>query len=244
MLRLALLAITFAAFSGVGVAVGHTGTHKALWGSRWDLQVQGGDCVAWMTLQTDKHACTGTCGSETAAPVSAAIADWNASDTTVYYSVEAAHQANNHVHVYTLGDNSTNELGWTQVFELVGGAYVECPDATASSCDVAKARVTINNWAHNNVCVIPPGQGPPCEHLWDSASQRQGTAVHELGHVISLAHEWQSCAQGDNPPSVMSYNCINPVEWYDGWAINQVRSWDECGVNHAYLDPNRTNHGC
>ncbi len=65
--------------------------------------------------------------------------------------------------------------------------------------------------------------------------------AHELGHAIVLAHDGLNdgeCGTEDIPATVMDYDCL------DDEVLNDPQDWDDCGINHAYYDPNWGYAGC
>lgn len=217
-------------------AEGHAGhPQKKLYTSRW-YQQPNGNYAQWMTLTTSQiwFAC-GTsvldCQSRWSSPGQQAIADWNAQNTTVDFSMQVGQSILNDVNVFVnpLIDGDPALLGLALFYD---SSAAKCFGDACSSVRWAEAYLAdeghTGSFATNNV--------------------RRSTVAHELGHVLSLKHEsvTYECAQdetGTIPVSIMSYDCINPFA-VGGSGYYQVQPWDACGVNHAYLDPTIGFAGC
>jgi len=221
-------AIAVLAFAPSGDAhVGHD--QKSLLPGRWYQTVVDNDYATWMTLSTSQFRldCDGGgagCGTKWNAPTQAALDDWNAADTTVQLDVQADIQDSYDVNIFIDDDAMGNPfiLGFAQSYDA---DYVACN----FGCTYRYGWAVMGDDAHTGV--------------YGTALQRQGTVVHELGHVLTLAHEADPCGVGGTPQSVMSYDCIDPVA-VGGVEAVDLQDWDVCGVNHAYYDPNIDFAGC
>ncbi len=171
-----------------------------------------------MTLPTDIH--YECCQSTFQGPNDDAIASWNARNTTVYFSIQGAHDTWNRVHVFVKDVTGNYNLGWAQAWCRVA------PPENFQSCDIHtasfyKGHATNNNWAHVNTSG------------YNNYGRRRFTTAHELGHVLALEEEGDNnyqgytlCGGGSLPETVMDGRC----DYF-------VKPWDVCGVNHAYYDP-------
>lgn len=236
---MALLAFAAVALIGGGLAEGHAGhPQKKLFSTRWYQEVQGGDYGAWMTLSTSRYwyecgTSEADCESRWGQPNQQAVDDWNSQDMTVRLDVKSDQNALYDVNVYVVDEIGFGSLG-------VANFYDENELPCVFACDVWYVDVLVADGAHTD--------------FYATLAERRGTVAHELGHALSLRHESVNTDESDQydcemddtgeiPVSIMSYDCIDPVE-YDGEGIYQVQPWDVCGVNHAYFDPGIGFAGC
>ncbi len=235
----AFVAIGLAAFAGP--AESHTGhQQKKLFPERWHYQPNG-DYGAWMNLSTSDVwlNCDGSaaaCGAKWDGPFTSSMADWNGQPMTVRFDyTDEVRDVDFDVNVY-IEDTVPGDpglLGFAPTFDING---IPC----WGPCDIYSGIVWIGDDIH-----VPP---------YGANSDRLGTLSHEVGHIISLAHESTNpsetllydCGMDDTGPiphSVMAYDCIDPVS-IGGEGQPDVQPWDTCGVNHAYNDPAFAYSGC
>ena len=241
-------ALVIAAFVTIGLAAlagpaeSHSGhQQKKLFPERWHYQPNG-DYGAWMDLSTSDVwlNCDGdaaACGAKWDGPFTSSMADWNGQPMTVRFDyTDEVRDANFDVNVYIEDEvpgGGGGLLGFAPTYDING---VPCSGA----CVVYSGIVWIGDDAHIGV--------------YDTANDRLATISHEMGHIVSLAHESTNpsetqlyeCGMDDTGPiphSVMSYNCIDPVA-IGGFGESDVQPWDTCGVNHAYNDPAFGYSGC
>ncbi len=240
-------ALVIAAFVAIGLAAvagpveSHTGhQQKKLFPERWHYQPNG-DFGAWMDLGTSDVwlNCDGdaaACGAKWNGPFADSIADWNSQPTTVRFDyTDGVQDADFDVNVYIEDEvpGDPGVLGIAPTYDISGNPCF-------GSCSVYSGIVWIGDDAH----------GPP----YATANDRLATLSHEVGHIISLAHESTDpsesqlfdCGMDDTGPiphSVMAYDCIDPVS-IGGAGESGVQPWDACGVNHAYHDPAFGYSGC
>ena len=240
-------ALAIAAFVTIGLAAmadpaeSNTGhQQKKLFPERWHYQPNG-DYGAWMNLGTSDVwlNCDGSaaaCGAKWDGPFTSSMADWNGQPMTVRFDyTDEVRDANFDVNVYiedtVPGDPGV--LGVAPTYDING---IPC----WGPCDVYSGIVWIGDDAHNGV--------------YGTDNDRLATLSHEMGHIVSLAHESTNadetqlydCGMDDTGPiphSVMAYDCINPVS-IGGEGESGVQPWDTCGVNHAYNDPAFGYSGC
>ncbi len=240
-------ALVIAAFVAIGLAAvagpaeSHSGhQQKKLFPERWHYQPNG-DYDAWMNLGTSDVwlNCDGSaaaCGAKWDGPFTDSMADWNGQPMTVRFDyTDEVRDANFDVNVY-IEDTVPGDpglLGFAPTYDISG---IPC----WGSCVVYSGIVWIGDDAH-----VPP---------YGTDNDRLATLSHEMGHIISLAHESTNadesllydCGMDDTGPiphSVMSYDCIDPVS-IGGAGESAVQPWDACGVNHAYNDSAFGYSGC
>ena len=180
----------------------------------------------WLNCDGDAAAC----GAKWDGPFTSSMADWNNQPMTVRFDyTDEVRDANFDVNVYIEDEvpgGGGGLLGFAPTYDING---VPCSGA----CVVYSGIVYVGDDAHSGV--------------YGTANDRLATLSHEMGHIISLAHESTNadetqlydCGMDDTGPiphSVMSYNCIDPVA-IGGFGESDVKPWDVCGVNHAYNDP-------
>lgn len=223
-----------------GPAESHDGhAQKKLFQERWHYQPDG-DFDAWMNLSTsdvwlncDDPA---ACGAKWDGPFTDSLADWNSQPMTVRFGyTDEVRDVDFDVNVYIEDDvpGEPGLLGFAPTFDIDG---FPC----AGPCNVYSGIVWIGDDAHT----------PP----YGTANDRLATLSHEMGHIVSLAHESTDpfelllfdCGMDDTGPiphSVMAYDCVDPVS-IGGAGESDVQPWDTCGVNHAYPDPAFGYSGC
>lgn len=237
---LAVLGVIALAGAGGDLADVYAGQpQKKLFDDRWYYQPQGGDYASWMTLTTSDfwYECgtsAADCESRWGAPAQDAVDDWNSQATTVDFAQAGTQTLDNDMNIFfqddLLGDPQL--LGFATWYDQDG---FEC-----FSCEYYYAEVYASDTGHID--------------YYDTYEERQGTVAHEVGHTLSLRHESTNddesvlydCGEDDTgaiPYSIMSYNCIDPVD-IGGLGLYEVEPWDVCGVNHAYFDPTIGNAGC
>ncbi len=226
---------------------------KGLFGERW-YHTSGP--TPWLELSTSsvRNDCDGdpgVCGAKWNAPVSGGIVDWDLQDTTAFFDPQGDQSNFYDVNIQILDEvcdaaaalHSPGGFGCTSLG--VQAAY----DSAYDYC-IGAGCTTFYSWAF-----IGDDQHSGAYGVED---QRQGTVVHELGHVLNLTHESTTpagdlpCGKGpggiDVPHSVESYNCIDPPSASAGGNPGQnegyVHDWDNCGVNHAYPDDTIGTAGC
>ncbi len=238
-------ALLLAAFVAIGLAAvaapaeSHTGhQQKKLFPERWHYQPNG-DYAAWMNLGTSDVwlNCTPDCAAKWDGPFTSSMADWNGQPMTVRFDyTDEVRDADFDVNVY-VGDTVPGDpglLGFAPTFDING---IPC----FGTCDVYSGIVYVGDDVHS---------GP-----YGTANDRLATLSHEIGHLISLAHESTNadesllydCGMDDTGPiphSIMAYDCIDPVPIIGGQGESDVQPWDTCGVNHAYNDPAFGYSGC
>lgn len=210
-------------------AFAHQGhPQKGLLPFTWYQQVQGDDYATWMTLSTsDVVLECGTdqadCGSRWNGPFEEAIADWNAQATTARLDYDDGVQSQAFDVNVVVKDEADGEPFLFGIARFFDSAYHEC----FFGCQTWYGLAEVGDASHTGG--------------WGTPGERQVTIAHELGHLLGLGHEsvGHPCGYDDGGPvphSVMSYNCIDPVDRH-GLTEIKVQPWDVCGVNHKYEDP-------
>ncbi len=214
---------------------------KSLLPDRWYQQLSdSGSYVTWMTLTGHRH---NTDGSESlwGTPITQALDGYNNSANpggkhTVYIQ-DVAPQNWHDVHIWPRYDGCFFDgfgAGGCTAAEGAAFFYDEalhiCPQA---NCDALHSRP--NTWWY--VAVVTNETTFQDNHGSYSSGQqaflRRGVASEEFGHAIGLAHESGSCGT-----TVMDSNCQH------NFSVSTAQSWDSCGINHAYYDPNWGFSGC
>ncbi len=240
--RIALVAAVMAALLGVSLAGAHGGhPQKKLFNGQWYHTTAGG-YGAYMNLTTSQYwyLCDGgtpSCQSKWGAPAQEAINDWNNQPTTVDFMLMPDQNLNYDMQV-AIADQLFSDPS------ILGIALFY--DIGANPCDPNSC-----TYYHGEAWQADDGHAGP---YWGTSSQRRGTIIHELGHLLNLGHESISpdgltvieCGfdeTGAIPHSVMAYDCIFPLV-AGGSAEHYVHIWDTCGVNHKYFDPGFGFSGC
>ena len=221
---------------------------KGLFGERWYHTPNG---TPWLELSTSSNRadCDGdpvACGAKWNAPVSGGVVDWDLQDTTAFFDPQGDQSTFYDVNIQVLDEvcNAAPELhpapppnGFSCTSLGVQASYDSDYDyCIGASCTTFYAWAFIGDDQHTGVFGVE--------------DQRQGTVVHELGHVVNLTHESNGlpCGKGpggiDVPHSVEAYNCIDPPTFNNGQNEGYVHDWDNCGVNHAYPDDTIGTAGC
>jgi hypothetical protein len=228
---IAIVGLAVALGVGLGDIEAHSGhPHKKLFNARWyqsqlDLTTSYNDPKALM--------CDGsytTCANKWNSAIGASLADWNSQPDTARFIADGFFDENEDVviRVFDKVFDDPNILGIALTWDASGNF---CP---LHSCGTFRwGEAWIGDDGHVGA--------------YGTTQARQVTITHELGHLLSLRHEsvngdesqLYECGfdnTGPIPPSVMSYDCINPTV-VGGSGIINVQDWDVCGVNHAYPDP-------
>jgi hypothetical protein len=240
---LALMVILTLAIVIMGGLVGadaHPGhTQKKLFNARWyqtqlDLTTSFNDASV---LTCDGN--YPTCAARWNPAIGASLGDWNAQPDTAEFIADGVFDLNEDV-VIRVMDVVLSEP------DILGIALTW--DAGGTFCPLT----TCGTFRWGEVWVGDDGHSGP----FGTASARQATISHELGHLLSLRHESVNvdesqryeCGFDDTGPiplSIMSYDCINPPVFpYYGSGIFNVQPFDVCGVNHAYPDGTYGFAGC
>jgi len=205
----------------------HVHPYKSMYVGRWNQQlvcdpiVGYCDYAGWITLREDRNYNPVTCpdcAANWGGAIDGALGTWNNKPTTARFTSQAP-SGSNQVH---FSANNYPNVTWAGKTDFYNASFQLC--AEPPSCAWAAVAVKLNN-------DMPP------------AGSRQITTEHELGHAIVLAHDGMDndnrdslCGAPRAPRTVMDYDCEDQM--------NGVQTWDSCGVNHAYYDPNWGWNGC
>lgn len=172
------------------------------------------------------------CRPRWATPYSQSLTDWNSRPTRIRMSHVGDGVPTADVLVVStdliLGNPSL--LGLARAYKADG---FSCP-SSPQLCTVRWGDAVVADPAH---------VGP-----YGTTYDRRATVSHEVGHLLSLAHEsvgYQcgSDATGTIPHSVMAYDCVDPVS-VGGEGENWVQDFDVCGVNQKYASATYGDAGC
>ncbi len=218
--------------------------HKTLFAGRW---YHGSVCpspcsISWMTPPTEKTILCpsdqqATCTAKWDPALSLAVdgdgkpgngsQGWNETSNTVYYSWQPLNYYND-VRIF-VANFAPDWLGLSEVYDR---DYVYCG---ADKCPN-------NTWYWQHVQL----NHHRFTGAYDNENLRRAATTHELGHGISLAHDGLGpaatgfrdglCGPPGVPQTIMDYDCVD--------AGITIAPWDDCGVNHAYQDPNWGFAGC
>lgn len=229
---------------------------KRLHPDRWYQRLADtGSYASWMTLSTHRHYEPGL-GTPWSTPISNALNSYNSSSqpggTHTVLMAEYAPAYWHDIHIWATKDGCVSDtysipstgqqatrdyctFAYGQVFRLDEGFH-DCP---GGDCDSSHSRP--DTWWFVTVLV---NEQTHIDQQDDNPWFRQGTAAHELGHAIVLRHdyspEYGEFSDGDctYPQTIMDGDCI-----FNG-DLNAPQTWDSCGTNHAYYDPNWGWSGC
>jgi|GEM_PF-3164085 len=240
-----------ALFSSTSPSDAHPGHYwKKIYPDRWYQQVSDtGSYASWMTLSTHiDYNCGPGCQSKWQLAATQAMNSWNTLPTTVYLADYGFHNIDHDLSIVITAtgcDYTHAGSHCTQGAGVLGQAYLrdearhECDlnkPPSYGDCDTLHSRP--NTWWYA-ILVINDYQ---FSGKYSQGWFMQGIIAHEIGHALSLDHETLFDGQCGIPgmanPSIMDYECL---ELYHN---NAPVSWDACGINHAYYDPNWGYSGC
>jgi hypothetical protein len=257
-MRLPLLLAAWIAVAGLLVfALGDQSTEahptihpqKKLFGHRWYKQFTG----MGLTTSPPWFLCDGgtpsapspSCTAKWSVPAYLALIDWNSQPMKPRFQVQGNQNENYDVNIYVV-ETLFNNAFILGVGLPLDGAKNICEPGFCST--VRYGEVGLSDYAHGeNPQLIPYG----------TPDARKVTTIHELGHLLNLAHESTNesgpppypryqCGfdnTGPIPVSAMAYDCIDPPQ-VGGSGITNVQDFDVCGVNHAYTDATFEWEGC
>lgn len=232
------LSVLFTLFMATGMigirdTDAHVGLHKSLDPATWHYSPSS------MTLNTTSLYCASPCFADFSAAVGNARTSWNGTSSVAWFT-NSSYGPLNDVRVRVSQTGCISEWGVYACLSngqfgrawLLDTGGVEC---YSSGC-IVNSLVHINSSAHSLKYSSSIGAWVD----FGTPFQRQATAAHELGHVVSLDHEPANAACGDasHYQTVMDYDCM------DYGIINGPVAWDVCGVNHAYYHSSYGYAGC
>ena len=216
------------------------------------------DPLSWMTLPTHRYVGSGLAGLWDA-PITNAIASWNATDNTVYLTESTPPSEQDDISVIATQDGCWDDWGrhacvapggLGHTFWLGYNKNWVCPSegpGVGISCTVDRPPTT---WWYAIVALKEQAIYSGYSTDTDRAFVREAVVAHELGHAIGLKHDNSAetpeqgdllCGVAPLKKTIMDYDCMDPA------ASNRVKApqpWDSCGVNHLYYDPNWRYSGC